>query len=93
MASTVYKREINVDERKLKLWFSLGLHCPQPLDFSTQKSKRSERDRVGGGGGREASEGKMLPPPNPLASSVLRWRPVLSPFSPRAHWSKKHEKI
>ena len=57
------------------------LDCPQPLDFSTQKSKRSKRRaqarrasaRGGGGGG--GGEGAFR---FALASSSL-------PFSPRAH--------
>ncbi len=62
------------------------LDCPQPLDFSTQNAKGSGREaraRGGRGAGSERSEQKKK----------LRWRPVLSPFSPRAHRSKKHEKI
>ena len=65
------------------------LDCQEPLDFSTQKSKRSEREaRARRGRGREASERKIffsLSAPHPLASSVLRWRPVFQSFSPRAH--------
>ncbi len=45
-----------------------------------------ELRKWGRGGGGEGGGGDF-------ASSGFRWRPVLSPFSPRAHRSKKHEKI
>ncbi len=47
--------------------------CPRPLYFSTPKS-----ERIG-----ERSERELE-----VRGGVLRWRPVLSPFFPRAHRSE-----
>ena len=60
-----------------------SVNCPQPLDFSTQKSKRSQRGaRARGGRGREASERKIEVRPPPAT-------PLLLPFCAGVQFSRR----